>query len=810
LGWIGTVEDSAPGERPDVPPALPQPQALVPLGYSPEPQPAGWQGEDHAGDARRLLSALLRHKWLVIVLTVAGTVGGFVVSRFVPSQYVAQATLWIEVGTQGTARPTGPIQAEELLQWSSWVDLLRSFVVLDEVVQRQHAYLQPGGPADSAAFAGFGLKPTMAPGAYRLDVSRDARTFVLTSADRQVQRGQVGDSVGPAIGFAWLPPAKELWAGRSLRFRVLTPRDAALRLQHSLQAILPQQGNFLRLELTGVNRTATAATLNDVADRFVEVAAELKRQKLTQLSTILQRQLNSSYADLRSAENALESFRVKTITLPSEQGATPVTPGLEQTRDPVFRAFFEMRVQRDQLNRDRSAIIAALARGDSDMTAMGLQAIPSVRESAELTQALTTLTTKEAEVRALRLQFGPTYPPLRLGESQVQELRRRTVPSIAQKLVSELTTRLADLDSRVGSASHELQEIPRRAVEEARLRRDEAIAENLYTTLQQRYEEARLAEVSSVPDVRILDRAVTPEQPLKNKAAMVFFGGIMGGLGAGVGLALLLGRFDRRVRYPEQVSMGMGLPILGVVPRLSNGGRLGTPEAESQVVEALRTIRLNLEHAYGAAGPLLIAVTSPGSGDGKSFLSSNLAVSFADAGHRTVVIDADIRRGTLHRVFALQRKPGLLDYLGGGATYDAIVQATSVKGVEFIGCGTRKNAGPELLASGAMSQLLVRLRTTYGVIIIDSAPLGAGVDALVLGSLTGNIVLVLRTGVTDRDFALAKLDDVSRLPIRVLGAVINDVKPGDGYHSYSYYGYLPGYETSEEDEMQAKRLPGKV
>ena len=90
----------------------------------------------------------------------------------------------------------------------------------------------------------------------------------------------------------------------------------------------------------------------------------------------------------------------------------------------------------------------------------------------------------------------------------------------------------------------------------------------------------------------------------------------------------------------------------------------------------------------------MITITSPGGGDGKSFLASNLAVSFADAGHRTIVIDADIRRGTLHRVFKLQRKPGLLDYLSGRRLAEQIVQRTSIKGVEFIGGGTRKSAGP--------------------------------------------------------------------------------------------------------------------
>jgi len=423
-------------------------------------------------------------------------------------------------------------------------------------------------------------------------------------------------------------------------------------------------------------------------------------------------------------------------------------------------------------------------------------------------RALADLTTKGAEARAMRLQFTDQYQPLRRLQAEIDELRRRTVPELSRQLSAQLAARVREADTRIGSAGRELQQIPTRVIEEARLRRDVTIAENLYTTLQQRYEEARLAEVSSIPDVRLLDRAVPAEEPLKNRAMMVFLGGLFGGLGASVGLSILLDRFDRRVRYPEQVTVDMGLSILGTLPRFAKSAWMAKSEAEVQVVEALRSIRLNLSHAYGAAGPLVITITSPGSGDGKSFLSSNLAVSFAEAGHRVLLIDADIRRGSLHRVLGTNRKPGLVDFLAGRASRDEVVQTTSIKGVEVIGCGSRKMAGPELLASGTMSQLLISLRNSYGVILIDTAPLGAGVDPLVLGTLTGNIVLVLRTGVSDREFTMAKLAAMSRLPIRVLGAVLNDVKPEGGY---GYYSYIPGYATSEEDDavrdQEVRRLP---
>jgi capsular exopolysaccharide synthesis family protein len=276
--------------------------------------------------------------------------------------------------------------------------------------------------------------------------------------------------------------------------------------------------------------------------------------------------------------------------------------------------------------------------------------------------------------------------------------------------------------------------------------------------------------------------------------------GMGGGFGVSIGLAILLDKFDRRVRYPEQVTRGMGLTILGTLPRLKSSPSGMRGDDAVQMVEALRTIRLNLVHAYGSAGPIVITVTSPGSGDGKSFVASNLALTFADAGQKTLLIDGDIRRGALHRVLNVNRKPGLIDYLCGQATKEQIVQQTRVPMVDFIGCGTRKLGGPELLASQAMSQLLIALRGNYSVIILDCAPLGAGVDPLVLGSLTGNLLLVLRTGVTDREYAQAKMENIERLPIRVLGAVLNDVR-AEGL--YRYYSYLPGYASENEAEEPA-------
>jgi capsular exopolysaccharide synthesis family protein len=219
------------------------------------------------------------------------------------------------------------------------------------------------------------------------------------------------------------------------------------------------------------------------------------------------------------------------------------------------------------------------------------------------------------------------------------------------------------------------------------------------------------------------------------------------------------------------------------------------PEEAAQVVEAFRTIRMNLAHSYGAAGPVLLTVSSPGAGDGKSLVSSNLALSFAEAGYRTLLIDGDIRRGELHRMFSTDRRPGLLDYLVGETHLESVVRSTTHRNLSLIPCGTRHHHGPELLGSNAMRELMAQVKSRYNVVIIDSPPLGAGIDPFVLGTATANLLLVLRSGETDRQMAEEKLKLLDRLPIRILGAVLNDIRT-DGV--YKYYSYIYGYTADEE------------
>ncbi|HVH69036.1 MAG TPA: polysaccharide biosynthesis tyrosine autokinase [Gemmatimonadales bacterium] len=744
--------------------------------------------------------AARRYRWLVLTITAVGTLAGIVVSLFVQRSYVAHATVWIQGAARRAreARDEGPIWQAQLPISTGWMDLAQTNVVLQDVAAEQRLYVTPTEAGDSDALTTFALKDRVRPGTYRLRVDTEAKTFTLTDTKKLVRlQGAVGDSVGPTLGFAWVPPPAALAPGRTVEFTVVSPYEAARVLGKRLKLSADADANFLRIELGGPDPARVTAVVNAVAGRFVSLAADLKKENLEQLTRILADQLARARDQLRSAETVLRAFRVRTVTAYAD-GAASVTPNMAFPHDPVFAGLLDLKVSRDELRRDRDAIARILAQApDSGLAVDALATIGAVQRSTELSQALHDLTAKQAELRTLQSRYPDANPAVRRLRGEVEALERRAIPALATSITRELALREAELSGRVDAAAGDLRRIPPLTVEEARLQRDVTGAEQAVASLQRRYDEARLAEVSAIPDVRVVDPAVEPQEPSTNWGRVIVAFALLLSLVGGVAAAAVLDHADPRLHYPEQVTRAMGLTILGAVPHLErDGGGAGkSPESLKQVVEAMRGIRLNVDHAHGT-GPVLVTVTSPGRSDGKSFVASNLALAFADARNRTLLVDADIRRGRLHRTLKLARVPGLMDLLDGQATGEQVLQATAYPTLTFLGSGTRSHDGPALLSSAALPRALAELRPNYDVIIVDSPPLAAGADAYALGTATGNLVLVLRAGVSDRELAHAKLDVLDHLPIRLLGAVLNDVRFSGVYRYYSYY--LEGYETQEE------------
>ncbi len=783
---------------------MPSVPAPVDFAYEDDPfREGGGQGLN----LRRYWLAVWRRKWLLSVALVLGAAGAAGAYMVLGVQYTAEGHIWVEQsGRQGDV---GPIQQAELLQSSSWLDLLRSFAVLDPVVLTQHLYL--GVPPEQAsAFESFSLADRFVPGSYVLDISADGKHFTLSGQGGTVlQRGILGDSIGADLGFKWQPAPSAFSGTTQVRFSIRNPRDASRALQDQIRTTMDRNGTFIALSLSGPNPTQIATVLNAVMEQYVDVAARLKRGKLDEQLKILNEQLNSTEEALRQAERNLESFRVKTVTLPSD-ASTPIAPGLQITQTPVFDRYFKMKVDLEQTRHDRSQLQRALdSLSSGDLSIESFEAVPEVGTSSELSKTLDELVGLRAQLRTLRNDFTDDYPPVQDLLRRIGTIERETVPRMAAALIAEMKAREDHLSTMVDSASTELSEIPPRAIEEARLRRQVTIQENLYNDLRSRVETAQLASAGSIPDVQVLDRAAIPHVPTTDQRLRFAIMILLGSLGGAVALAILLDRVNRRLQYAEEVDSDFGLQILGSIPRIKSIASKKSEDTAAQVVEAFRELRVTVSFAHGSAGPIVLGIASPAQGEGKTFIATNLAVAFAEMGRRTLLIDADTRRGDAHRLLSTLRRPGLTDYLLERANGD-VIQKTEYEHLEFIGCGARGESTPELLASARMATFLGALKRAYDVIILDCPPLAAGADALVLGGLTGNLAVVLRTGSTEKQLTVAKLETLSRLPIRILGAILNDVEPKGTYYKY-YASYLPGYRAGqEEDEEEGHQLGSRL
>ena len=777
------------------------------------PAASGWGDSPTLAPQRspieRPVAAIRRYKWLMLGIIAASIAGGVVAMRMVKPDYDVMAKIWVQPLATPTNDKQGPIQGRELLNAFSWVELLRSFKISDAVVRQLALYMTPKNASDTTLLRSLTIGDRFLAGTYKFAVEKRTAKWHLTLEDSPVEdSGNPGDSVGRKMGIKWRPDAKALakYAGQDVSFTIATPRETSVELIKKLIPRLPDRTNIISLSFAGPDAQLAQRTLNAYVTEYVAVATDLKRANSVELAKILAGQLQLAESYLKDAEQSFESFKVNTITLPSEDGA-PIPGGLEVTKGAAIQSFFSKKIELDNIRQDRIALEKVIAAGGTQPYESVLL-LPSVANSLggkELSGMFTKLYQDQATLTAMRQTFTDAYRPVGDLAAAVALMKTKTIPELVAAQSSQLRDREVEVERRIGNASTELQAIPSRTMEEMRLKRAVTTAEALYATLKIRYAEAQLAAASAAPDVRMMDSAVAPLKPTANAASRILLVAVLGGIGLAVGVALLLDGIDKRIRYPEQATNDLGLTISGTVPLLPKGGvQQQSPEQLTQLVESFRTLRMNVMHSSGQQ--VSLAVSSPSPGDGKSFIASNLAMSFADAGFRTVLVDGDTRRGSLHELFEVQRADGLTDFLAGDAHLNEIIHPTGHAKLALIPSGRPRRQSPELLVSAALGKLVADLRKRFDVVIYDTPPLAAGIDGYAIASAAGSLLVVLRIGQTERRMAAAKLLLVDRLPINVLGSVLNGA-PSNG--EYEYYGYVAGYAAVDE-QLESSRQVAQI
>lgn len=750
--------------------------------------PSG-SAEPEGTDWGRIAGLLWQRRWWILGTVLLGTALGYAGSRFVEPVYETSATVWVEGA--GTARGRA-IRAGEVLAGPGWANIFQSYAVILPVVRQERLFLKPLDPRNPSPdlFSDFVVDRDPVPGVYEFKVDRSGRWTLSRPGEGLVEKGTAGNPVGLSAGFRWIPPAELARVGTTVRFRLVTPRQAAIDVWRAMRVRFDASSSLITVRLSWKDPQEAARIVNALSLKFIEVATDLKSRKMREEVRILEEQTNYVAQQLERAELALESHRIATITLPTESNAT-VMPGGVLGRDPVFGAYFERRLAASQLDHDAQLLEQLLGeiRAGSTPNLMSLRFVPSATGAPELTAAIEELQRKEVERRTLLYRYTEEWPDVQRLTEEARILKESTIPSLVEQIIGNLQNQRQTLDQQLQAQATELRQIPSRTIEQTRRQREAQLHAQLYNDLKVRLNNARLAEATAeLADMQVVDEAVAPREPTQNQGPRIIILAAMASVGIGIAGVLVHDRLDRRIRHPDQVTGGLGLPVLGVVPLL-NGKRGDAGATAAVAIEAFRGIRTQLARAGGNAGKVTL-ITSPAPREGKSMVAANLAISYAAAGYRTVLLDGDTRRGRAQEMFGARRSPGLADYLMERASLDQVLQETEVDGLWLIARGSLEDFNADRLDDEPMDELLSVLRESHDAVVIDGPPLAAGADALLLGERADKVLLVIRAGSTNEALARAKLEMVGNVELHIVGTVLNAVpESAPYYHQYVNYYY---------------------
>ena len=427
---------------------------------------------------------------------------------------------------------------------------------------------------------------------------------------------------------------------------------------------------------------------------------------------------------------------------------------------------------------------------------------------AQLRREINTL---EEQVRTASRQYLPSHPAMRGMVERLDRLKL-TLANLTVKNYELAQANESDLKDARDTARQEAKKVNAAAAKYALL---QTTLHDVETQRQQK--QTRLSSILEARDLGMYNidvyeaakRELKPSHPSKKTTLPI---ALVLGLILGGGLGFLRDWTDDRYRTVEEIKESMAMPLLGTVPQMPEGlpaalaGQQAMLEPASAVAEACRTIRTAIYFGAPKDRCRTVLVTSPASADGKSTIASNLAITMAQAGKRVLLVDADLRLPTQHAIFGVRHEHGLSDVLEGRATLDQGVQPTAVSGLEVLPCGPKPSNPSEMLNSPMFNELLEVLSERYDQVVIDSPPVMGIADARIIGAACDVTVLVLRAEKSTRRVSELARDGLGSVGANLLGIVINEVEPANGY-AYGYHGYARAGEhkpTSSKSTAVAK------
>jgi capsular exopolysaccharide synthesis family protein len=561
-----------------------------------------------------------------------------------------------------------------------------------------------------------------------------------------------------------------------------------------------------------------AQVVNAHISNFIEQNFRSRYQATTKASSWLADQLNELKIKVEQSEDARIEYERQNQIWAVDDKQNFTTQRLAELNRELTDA------QSERMK--RQALFEFAQTGEADV-------VPQVRENLIVAELFRKREDLRGQYEDSLNQYGPNWPKVQRIQSQIKDLDesiQREKKAVVARLESDYrearqreTLLTQALDEQKGLANR----MAERMVQYNILKREAETNKALYDGLLTKLKEAGISQGLRSTNIRVVDPAMIPPYPARpakaRNIAMAFLIGLVGG----IGLALIREYMDNTVKSPDDVEHLVGLPSLAVVPAFIETNGNGRPGAllrassngnekrielvaqhlpKSAMSEAFRALRTALLLSQASRPPQVILVTSALPREGKTTAAANLAVTLAQLGDRTLLIDADLRKPGIGRLLNMAggQYAGLSSYLAGASTLDLVtVPHPAIPNLAAIPTGPLPPNPADLLSSHRLADAITELRSKYKFIVIDSPPIMAATDAVILSVQTDGVLLVVRSGETPKEAFSRTRDLLLSVKCHLLGVVLNavDSSAPDYYYSYRYYPYSEGYGPQEATDL---------
>jgi tyrosine-protein kinase Etk/Wzc len=763
------------------------------------------------------LNVIMRRRRIFLLSFLALFIGVALYTFMMKPIYEANSTLHVKDDKKGGK--SGVLGDLALLNSANPVDseieIIKSRTNAEEVVKRLHLTWGISKKSNGMSFTIVEFDSTLKQPGY---------TVELTGADSYRVKSKSGDEVVGKNGQLLKTPTLTLLikdlkgqAGDSFRLNLKPFNRTAESLRKSFKVSeVGKKTNIIKISYNNTNPVMARDVVNTLVQVYLDQTLSFKTEEASRTVSFVEEQLKGTRDDLDQSEKNLQAYKTNSGVVK-----------LDAEAQELIKKLSDIEKERASVSLQRKQVEFALT-ALQDARRKGVVYSPAVfKEDVLIGNMANRLTDLEVQRRALVSENTENHPQVKAIQAQIDQIQKKiqsTLETYKLNLAKQETTIQQQLDAYEGK----MRKLPEAERDLARLLRFSKVNADIYMFLLQKHEEARIVKASTISNINVVDPAITPDLPIKPQKKKNLMLGLLIGLMFGVGAAFFMDYLDDTIKDEEEAKKVLGWPHLAMIPGIESSTEAGQPvtrasrlivqsKPKSPVAEAFRGLRTAIHFSSIKRDTKVIMITSSFPGEGKSTIAANLALTFAQAGNRVILVDCDLRRPSMNTIFEKPRNPGVTEVLAGDISLADALHTTDVENISLLTAGTIPPNPAELLCSESMRDLLQGLRDTYDIIIIDAPPVIPVTDAPLLTAFTDMVVVVLESGRIPIKAAQRMKELLQSVQAPVAGFVINDRTSlfsdtygyygkgyyGKGYYGRRYYGYAY-YGTDDQKEAPKK------